>query len=138
MIELTLRLVDLRLGLQILRVLGDRNVRVAGEPGELHLRLLTEGFELVLVEFESEARLVVAGLGYSVGPHQRREAVIGRLIELDLAAVEERAEAIVVGVRACGRGRRDRRCRAGALASIARDVPLKSGAALSCTASPTR
>ena len=37
-IELALRLVDLCLGLQILRVLRDRNVRVAGEPGELHLR----------------------------------------------------------------------------------------------------
>ena len=37
MVKLTLRLVDLRLGLQVLRVLGDGDVGIAVQPGELRL-----------------------------------------------------------------------------------------------------
>ena len=55
-VELALRLVDLRLGLQILRVLGRRNVGIAAEPGELHLRLLLQRGELARVGFERVAR----------------------------------------------------------------------------------
>ncbi len=59
------------------------NVRISGEPRELHLRLLSQGFELALVGLEREARLVVIGPGNGLGPHQRGETVIVRLIELD-------------------------------------------------------
>ena len=83
-IELALRLLDLCLGLQILRVLRHRNVRVAVEPGELHRGLLAQGFELALAGFQRETRLIVGGPGNGTGAHERRVAVIGRLIERDL------------------------------------------------------
>ena len=41
-VELALRLVDLGLGLQVERMLGGGNVGIAGELGELHLRLLPQ------------------------------------------------------------------------------------------------
>ena len=42
MIELALSLLDLRLSLQVLRVLSSGDVGVAVEPGQLDLRLLTQ------------------------------------------------------------------------------------------------
>ena len=42
MVELPLRLIDLRLGLSIERMLGHRNFRIAAELGELNLGLLLQ------------------------------------------------------------------------------------------------
>ena len=84
MIELALRLVDLRLRLPVLRMFGDREVRIAAELGELHLRLLVQGGELALVVVERVARLVVNGLGHSGTAQQHGIAVVIDLIEVDL------------------------------------------------------
>ena len=83
-IELALRLFDLRLDLQILRMLRDVEIRIAAEPGELDLRKLTQRFELALVAIEGEVRLVVGGLSDGVGLQQRRIAGERGLIQFDL------------------------------------------------------
>ena len=79
----TLRLVDLRLGLQILRVLRDLDIGIAAELGELNLRLLAQRFELVLVVAEGGLRLIENGLGNGMRAQKHRVAVVGGLIELD-------------------------------------------------------
>jgi hypothetical protein len=43
-IELALRLVDLCLCLPVLRMIGDRNIGIAGKLGELHLSLSLQRF----------------------------------------------------------------------------------------------
>ena len=48
----------------------------------MHLRLLAQRFELVLVGFERETYLVV--VSNDVGTYERRGADIGRLIERNL------------------------------------------------------
>ena len=84
MIKLTLRLVDLRLSLQVLRVLRHRYVRVAVEFRQLGQGLLAERFELVFVEFERETCLIVACLGDVARRRQRGITVISHLVEFDL------------------------------------------------------
>ncbi len=83
-IELALRLVDLRLRLQVLRKLLNGNGRIAGEPRELHLRLLAQRLQRALVGDEREVRLVVAGLGNRAAMHQRGVAFVGGAIHVDL------------------------------------------------------
>ena len=84
MVELPLRFVDLRFDLAIERMLGDRNVRIAVELGQLDLRLLLQRDELVLVQLQCVSRLVVKRAGHVVVLDQRRIPIIGDLIELDL------------------------------------------------------
>ena len=75
-VELALRLVDLRLGLQILRMFCHRNIRISGQSCELNLRLLLQRGDLALVGLKCEARLVVVGLGvasdFTRSPSDRR------------------------------------------------------------------
>ena len=60
MFELPVRFVDLRLGLQIERMLGDVEVGVAAEPRQGNLRLLLQRREPLLRGIEAEVRLVVS------------------------------------------------------------------------------
>ena len=57
LVELPLGLVDLCLGLQILRMLLDRHVGIAVELGQRHLSLLLQRSERLLRCLQPEARL---------------------------------------------------------------------------------
>src|SRR4029077_3061655 len=84
MIELALRLLDLRLRLQILRMLRRGDLRITAEPGELHLRLLAQRFELALVGGERGLRLVVYRLRNGAAAQERNVAIVVDLIQIDL------------------------------------------------------
>ena len=65
-------------------MLRHHDVRIAAEPGELHLRLLARGGELALVVFQRVVRLVVVRLRDGIAVQERGGAVGIELVEIDL------------------------------------------------------
>ena len=84
MIELALCLFDLGGNLPVLRMLGDGDIGITVEPGELDLCLLTKRFELALVGLESGLRLIINRLRDGVAVQQHHIAVVVGLIQPDL------------------------------------------------------
>ena len=88
MVKLALRLIDLRLDLPILRMLGGGDVGIAGELRELNLRLLLQGLQFALIGREGVAGLVVRRLCDAFAAHQGGVSVIGGLVERDLGLLD--------------------------------------------------
>ena len=84
MIELTLRFVDLRLRLLVLRMLRGLDIGIAAELRQLRRRLLTQRLELALVVEQRVLRLIVYRLRDGAGMQQHVAAIEIGLVEIDL------------------------------------------------------
>ena len=98
MIELPLGLVDLGLGLQILRMLLDRQVGIAAELDQRHLRLLLQRSERLLRRLQSIARLIIGCARRIIVADERAGTIIGDLRQPDLGLLRPRyrSDALVI------------------------------------------
>jgi hypothetical protein len=76
-VKLTLCLIELGLGLQVLRMFGGGNVGVAAKSCELNLRLLLQRGDLALVGLKCKACLVVIGFRSNISLNEICLAIVG-------------------------------------------------------------
>ena len=62
MVKLALGFIDLRLGLQVLRMLRRLDIGIAAKPGQLRCRLLLQRLKFALVVEQRVVRLIEHGL----------------------------------------------------------------------------